>query len=265
MQPVGIFDSGVGGLGILKALSQQLPSQDLIYLADNNNLPFGQKTTAQLQKITSKIVEHLIAKHNIKLAIVACNTASVSSLAYLREKYSIPIVGVVPVVKPACEFSQVKKVAILATPYTARSEYQRQLISKYGDGTEVLSIACPGLVELIESGLSNDCHTLEKLGEYLSPALAIGVDVIGLSCTHYPFLRNQIKKLLPAGIKIIDANDAVVKHVVKVLEQLHNNQLKLERRQAKYAFYVTKQPEQFQIVAQRLIGEIVNNVNLVVL
>ena len=115
MQPIGIFDSGVGGLGIFKAIAQQLPGQDLIYFADNNNLPFGQKTTAQLQQITSKIMDHLIATHNIKLAVVACNTASVSSLSYLREKYSlreknpIPIVGVVPVVKPACELSKAKK------------------------------------------------------------------------------------------------------------------------------------------------------------
>lgn len=271
MRPIGIFDSGVGGLGIFKAIAQRLPGQDLIYFADNNNLPFGQKTTEQLQQITGKIVDYLVATHNIKLAVVACNTASVSSLSYLREKYSlceknsIPIVGVVPVVKPACELSKVKKVAILATLHTTNSEYQKQLIAQYGNGMQVLSIACPDLVDLVEAGLFDDSHTQEKLREYLAPAIALGVDVIGLSCTHYPFLRSQIQRLLPAGVAIVDANDAVARQVVKVQSQVLDEQADLARRAASYTFYVTKQPELFQSVAQRLIGQMVGDVTLIYL
>lgn len=284
MQPIGIFDSGVGGLGIFKAVARQLPGQDLIYFADNNNLPFGQKTAEQLQQITSKILDYLITMHNIKLAVVACNTASVSSLSYLREKYSIPIVGVVPVVKPACELSKVKKVAILATLHTTNSEYQKHLIAQYGMGIEVLSIACPGLVELIEAGLFDDLRTQEKLREYLAPALDIGVDVIGLSCTHYPFLRAQMQRLLPEGVIIVDANDSVARQVVKVNGKILAGEMSADKiisgqavlpdgqvrltdvlpaGSAKYSFYVTKEPEQFKIVAQKLVDPIVPNVTLV--
>ncbi|KKQ11600.1 MAG: glutamate racemase [Candidatus Babeliales bacterium] len=269
MQPIGIFDSGVGGLGIFKAIAQQLPEQDLIYFADNNNLPFGQKTTEQLQQITSKILDYLISTHNIKIAVVACNTASVSSLSYLREKYpTIPIVGAVPVIKPACELSKNKKVAILATLHTTNSEYQKQLIAQYGSGVEVLSIACPDLVDLVEAGLFDDPHTQEKLQEYLSPAIALGVDVVGLACTHYPFLRVQIQKLLPEGVIILDSNDAVARQVVKVQSKiLASNALDKQpgfsEKTAKYSFYVTKEPEKFQVVARKLLGEIIDSVSLI--
>jgi glutamate racemase len=278
MRPIGILDSGVGGLGIFKAIARQIPGQDLIYLADNKNLPFGEKNTAQLQQITGKILDYLIKIHNIKMAVVACNTASVSSLTYLREKYSIPIVGVVPVVKPACELSKNKKVAILATLHTTNSEYQKQLIAQYGAGAgvEVLSIACPDLVGLVEAGLFDDQCTQEKLREYLAPALELGVDVVGLSCTHYPFLRAQIQQLLPPGVIIIDANDAVARQVVKVNSKIlddmveSNIQARLPgahagflERPARYSFYVTKEPEKFRMVAQKLLGELFDSVTLI--
>ena len=269
MQPIGIFDSGVGGLGIFKAIAQQLPEQGIVYFADNNNLPFGQKTTEQLQQITSKILDYLILKHNIKIAVVACNTASVSSLSYLREKYpTISIVGAVPVVKPACELSKTKKVAILATLHTTNSEYQKRLIAQYGNGIEVLSIACPDLVDLVEVGLVDDLYTQEKLREYLSPAVALGVDVVGLACTHYPFLHAQIKKLLPHGVIILDSNDAVARQVVKVQSKilagnLLDQKLVFPGESAKYSFYVTKEPDRFQAVARKLLGEMVDSVNMV--
>lgn len=260
MHPIGIFDSGVGGLGIFRTVAKQLPHQDIIYFADNNNLPFGQKSTEQLQQITSKILDYLVHVHDVKLAVVACNTASVSSLTYLRKKYSIPIVGAVPVVKPVCEFSKAKKVAILATLHTTNSEYQKQLIAQYGKGVEVLSIACPGLVELVETGLFDDSYTLEKLKQYLEPAIAMGVDVVGLGCTHYPFLRDQIKKLLPSGVMIIDSNDSVARQVCKVQrevlgEKVDEMQAGELQNAAKYLFYVTKQTDAFQIVAQKFLGE----------
>lgn len=272
MQPIGIFDSGVGGLGIFKAIAQQLPEQDLIYFADNNNLPFGQKTTEQLQQITSKILDYLILKHNIKIAVVACNTASVSSLLYLREKYpNIPIVGAVPVVKPACQLSKNKKVAILATLHTTNSDYQKQLIAQYGKGIEVLSIACPELVDLVEAGRFDDPYTQDKLREYLAPAIELGVDVIGLACTHYPFLRAEIQKLLPDGEVIVDSNEPVARQVVKVYNQMLDNKAldrpitlsEVKKQSAKYSFYVTKNPEQFHKVTQRLIGDMFSGVNLI--
>ena len=268
MYSLGIFDSGVGGLGIFKSIAQQLPGQDIIYFADSKNLPFGQKTTEQLHQITGRILHHLIVKHDIKLAVIACNTASVSSLLYLRQKFSIPIVGAVPVVKPACELSIAKKVAILATPHTTNSEYQKQLIAQYGKGVEVLSIACPDLVGLIETGLFDDVKTQDKLREYLTPAIDAGVDVVGLACTHYPFLKTQIQRLLPPGVMILDSNDAVAKQVVKVHnrileDKVFDKSVDLSEKVAKYSFFVTKQPEQFQLVTQKLLGEMFKEVTLI--
>ncbi len=263
MCAIGIFDSGVGGLGIFKAVVQYLPAEDIIYLADNKNSPFGQKTTEELHQITSKILDYLIYVHNIKLAVVACNTASVSSLAYLREKYSIPIVGTVPVVKPACELSKAKKVAILATLHTANSDYQKNLISQFGGGIEVLSIACPDLVDLIEAGLLEDIRIEDRLKTYLAPAIKNGVDVVGLACTHYPFLREQMRRILPAGVEIIDSNDSVARQVFKVNSKIPVDQAEVQKKSGEYSFYVTKQPEKFQAVAQNLIGQMVSDISLI--
>ncbi len=257
MQPIGIFDSGVGGLGILKAVAALLPAQDIVYVADNANFPFGQKTPEQLQQITAKIVRFLVGQHHAKLIIIACNTASVSSLDYLRKHFSVPIVGVVPVVKPACEQSTVKKIAILATTATAQSLYQQDLIKKYGSGVQVFAIACPGLVTQVEAGDFDSDVTKQLLQTYLQPALDAGVDVIGLSCTHFPFLIDQIKKLVSPAVVIIDSNEAVARHAVRVLQQKKEA---LQSTRGRYQLFVTKEPERFQKVAQRLVGDMAHDV-----
>ena len=288
---IGVFDSGVGGLGIFKAVAALLPAQDIVYVADNANLPFGQKTTEQLQRITEKIVRFLVEQQHVKLVIVACNTASVSSLEYLRQNFSVPIVGVVPVVKPACEQSKVKKVAILATKVTAESAYQQELIKKYANGASVLSIGCPGLVELVEAGLLDAPETHALLKQYLAPALDAGVDIIGLACTHYPFLIEQIKKIVPPSVVIIDSNEAVARHVVRLLASLSDSEGQPrscgagDKRGAchpglavpgealseardpgsRLIVFATKEPERFHKVAQRLIGDLAHDVPLIVL
>ncbi len=260
MQPIGIFDSGVGGLGIFNAIAQRLPHQDIIYIADNNNLPFGEKTTEHLQIITSKILKYLITEHNVKLVVAACNTASTSSLAYLREHFSVPIVGVVPVVKPACEQTKTKKVAILATPFTARSAYQQELIAKHAGDVQVISIPCPDLVGLIEAGELESPLLTQKLMEYINPALATGVDVIGLACTHYPFVRQQIEKLVPPHVVIMDSNEAIARHVERLLSDAANQSIS---NTGKHIFYVTKEPLKFKRVAQKLLAQPVNNISLI--
>jgi glutamate racemase len=259
MQPIGIFDSGVGGLGIFNAIAQRLPHQDIIYIADNNNLPFGEKTTEQLQNITSKIVDFLVAQHDVKLVVAACNTASTSSLAYLREHFSVPIVGVVPVVKPACEQTKTKKVAILATPFTARSAYQQELIAKYAGDIQVLSIACPDLVGLVEAGELDSPLMVQKLKEYIDPAIQAGADVIGLACTHYPFVRKQIEQIVPSHVAIMDSNEAIARHVERLIAGMPDQPVS---GAGKHTFYVTKEPAKFQQVAQILLGCSIDKVSL---
>jgi glutamate racemase len=260
-QPIGIVDSGVGGLGIFREISKLLPNENLIYLADNNNLPMGEKTEEQIRQISTKIFNFLISKHNIKMGVVACNTLSVSSLDHLRKNFSIPIVGTVPVVKPSCELTQAKKIAILATRVTANSQYQKDLISKYCNSVQALSIGCPGLVEFIEDGLLDSPELQEKLKQFLAPAIEIGVDVVGLACTHYPFIKPQIKKLLPEKTQILDSNEAVAKQVVRLISQEKVS----ENSSPSHTFFVTKNAEKFENVGKTLIGDLVSKVSLVVL
>ena len=240
LQPIGIFDSGVGGLGIFKKIKELLPNEDIVYFADNKNLPFGEKSVEELQKITTDILNFLIKKHNIKMAVVACNTASTTCLEYLRNKFTIPIIGVVPVVKPACELSKTKKIAILATPATVNSDYQKELIKKFSKDVQVISIACPDLVGFVESGEIDSQRVIEKLKEYLLPAINNQVDVIGLGCTHFPFLKEQIKKLVSDDVIILDSNDAVAKQAVKILSTFPSEQIADKTHVPKYVFYGIK-------------------------
>jgi glutamate racemase len=262
-QPIGIFDSGVGGLGIFKEVAKRLPNENLIYFADSKNIPYGAKSSEEIQQLTARIIDFLISEHNIKMAVVACNTATTSSLDYLRGRFSVPIVGAVPVVKPACEQSKTKKIAILATVATIKSKYHENLIQKFGHGVEVLSIACPGLVELVEQGTLDSPELMAKLNEYLKPVLQASVDVIGLGCTHYPFLIESIRKIVGQNVAILDSNIPVASQVVRVLGDLPSEQHASQNQKNQHIFYTTKDDKKFKILAEQLLNTTVETVKLV--
>lgn len=260
MATIGVIDSGVGGLGIFKLLVEQMHNHSLVYCADNKNMPFGDKNSDELQHIAYKMVSFLIERHKVDLIVVACNTLSVSALDFLRKRFAVPFVGVVPVVKPACEQSKVKKIAILATPMTAASAYQKELIAKYAKGAQVLNIACPDLARLIEEGRGDEPIVLEKLAEYLKPVLDNNVDVVGLACTHYPFIRHHIAGLLPLAVSILDSNEAVARRAVMLIQESISSQPRYIH------VYVTRDPENFKQIAQKLVGvNIINDVMLAAL
>ncbi len=254
-----MFDSGVGGLGIFQAVAHLLPSEDIVYVAGNKYMPFGQKTTEEVQQISEKIVQFLIDKHQVKMVVVACNTATITSIAYLRSKFTIPFVGVVPVVKPACEQTKTGCVAILSTPLTAGGAYIHELITKFGDGVRVLSIGSPGLAELVDSGMVNTPEMELLLRKFIAPALENNADIIGLCCTHYSFVREQLQKIVGPLVTIVDSNDPVARQVKRVLAAMPDG-LVPEGRQPKYQFYATKDAKNFEIVAQQLIGDLVAGV-----
>lgn len=260
MRPIGIFDSGVGGLGILSLIAKKLPHYDLVYVADNANLPFGQKSVDQLNQITEKIVRFLVKQHQVQLVVIACNTATVTSINYLRQRFTVPIVGAVPVVKPTCEQTKTTRVAIMATPTTINSEYLKNLIAQYANGANVLPISCPGLAELVDAGDLQSPQLLEALKRYLEPALAHNVDVIGLGCTQYPFLREIIKKLIPPHVIILDSNEPVANQVERVLSSQSNEGSSCQHSPT-YTFYATKDAQVFCSVAQQLVGPIVKKVS----
>ncbi|HBS47822.1 TPA: glutamate racemase [Candidatus Dependentiae bacterium] len=255
-QPIGIFDSGVGGLGIFQKIAEPLPNEDLIYIGDNKNCPYGEKTVEELQQITTKLLNFLVTNHDIKIAVIACNTASTTCLDYLRERFTIPIIGVVPTVKPACEITKTKQVAILGTSRTVNSAYQKKLIEQFatGKGINVLGIACPDLVSLVESGQLEGPEVEEKLREYLALAIRNQADVVGLSCTHFPFLKQQIKKLLPKEVIILDSNEAVAKQVVRILSTLPPEMIAATDHKPNYTVYATKNLDIFKKTAKKLIG-----------
>lgn len=253
-RPIGIFDSGTGGLGIFKAIAERLPHHDLVYVADNANLPFGEKTVEQLNHITENIVRFFIERHDVQMVVIACNTATVTSLDYLRQQFSIPIVGAVPVVKPACQLSKNKRVAILATPTTAASSYLKNLITQYGIDIDVLAIGCPGLANLVDTGNLDSPEITTLLKRFLAPVIEHNVDVIGLGCTQYPFLRDQIIKLIPYPVTILDSNDPVAKQVERLINT-HPEAINTSH-QATYTLHTTKDAPHFCVVAQKLIGPI---------
>jgi len=218
-RPIGIFDSGVGGLTIRQAIARQLPSERLIYLADTAHFPYGGRDAADLEAISLAIVDALRAL-GCKLVVVACNTASVAALPALRCAYpGLPFVGVVPVVKLLAERTRSGVIPLLSTPSTAGSPYLADLAARFAPGLRFMSIGCPGLADAVEAGDTGSAATLAMLRRYLAPVLDAGADVLGLGCTHYPFLRSQIDALLGPAVAVYDSAEPVARRVAALLQE----------------------------------------------
>ncbi len=232
-QPIGIIDSGVGGLTITQALIKKLPYESIIYIADSKNCPYGEKSKEEIYKLTKKMIDFLIEK-KIKLLIIACNTITVTSIDKLRKDYpSVPIVGIVPVIKTAVEKTKNGRIGIFSTVATAKSRYQKDLIQKFGKDCQVLNIGSSKLVPLIENldfEAVNDVLQTE-----LEPFKKAKIDILALGCSHFPLIRDQIKKLLP-GVLILDSSGAVSRQVRRVLK---NNKMLSKSTNSDYNFYTT--------------------------
>ncbi|KKQ12185.1 MAG: Glutamate racemase [candidate division TM6 bacterium GW2011_GWF2_36_6] len=261
-RPIGVFDSGVGGLSIVSALAQALPAEDFVYVAANKYMPFGQKTAEEIQAISEKIVHFLIKQHNVKLVVIACNTATVTSIDYLRKRFSMPFVGVVPVVKPACALTKSRCVAILSTPLTSSGEYIKSLIATFGKDINVLNIACPGLADLVEMGKGDSLEVETLLQELVLPAQEQGADVYGLCSTHYSFVREPLQKITGSGVCILDAIIPVTHRVMRVLSDSQEVSTS-DKKVATCTFYATTQSATFQAVGQELIGPMMRSVQLI--
>jgi glutamate racemase len=218
MANIGVFDSGLGGLWILKYLEQELPGYNYIYYADQAHLPYGSKTPDEITEFSSGIVDFLIEK-DCKLIVIACNTATSASIAKLREKYLVPFVGMEPAVKPASELSKTGHIGVLATKVTAEGQKLHDNIEKFATDVEVHTVIGTGLVELVEEGKADTDEAEELLRTYLEPLLNKNIDQLVLGCTHYAFLINRIKKIVGDKVNIIDPAPAVVKRVKQLLEE----------------------------------------------
>lgn len=217
--PIGVFDSGVGGLSILIEIRKTLPAEDLLYLADTSHCPYGVKPLEEIRERVLAVSEYLMAL-GAKAIVVACNSASVAGLDHVREVHpEIPIVGVEPAVKPAHDRTRSGKIGVLATDMTLSGERFSLLVEKYGTGIEVYTQPAPGLVELVEAGKLDGAETEQVLKKYLTPLFEKGVDTLVLGCTHYPFLKPVIARIAGPDIEILDTGAAVARQTAKVITQ----------------------------------------------
>lgn len=244
-QPIGVFDSGVGGLSVAKEIRQLLPLEDLIYYADSAYCPYGDKDPEIIRQRERSIVEFLLSQ-GAKLIVVACNTASSTGLEELRKLFNVPIVGMEPGVKPAVAATRNGKIGVLATGVTIGGNRFASLVQRYAENTKVITQPCPGLVELIEHGKLEEPETEEFLKGFLQPILDQGADTVVLGCTHYPFLRPMIERLAGPGIAVIDTGAAVAKQVCKVLGE--NNLAVQEGPQGTEQFFTSGNQDEVEKV-----------------
>lgn len=217
-QPIGLFDSGIGGTSIWKEVIKLLPNENTIYLADSKNAPYGEKSTDEIIALSIKNTEFLIAK-GCKIIIVACNTATTNAIDYLRKTYSIPFIGIEPAIKPAALNSKTNAIGILATKGTLSSKLFEKTANEYTKNITKIEQDGEGLVPLIEQGKLNSEETYNLLTTYLKPMLAFNIDHLVLGCTHYPYLIPQIENILGKQVKIIDSGEAVAKQTKAILER----------------------------------------------
>lgn len=218
--PIGVFDSGVGGISVLKHIRAQLPHEDLLYVADSKYAPYGSKTAAEITARCFAIADFLIAQ-NAKALVVACNTATAAAIDAMRAKYDLPIFGMEPAVKSAASASKNGIIGVLATVGTLKSAQFAALLESYGRNVEVVTQACIGLVECVERGELKNQNTLALIQQYCKPLLDEGADTIVLGCTHYPFVRPLIEQVVGPDVALIDTGAAVAKHLQKRLLALN--------------------------------------------
>lgn len=223
--PIGIFDSGIGGLSVLSKIQSQLPGESLIYVADSLNAPYGTKDNLIILRRAIIIVDFLIKHHQIKLLVIACNTATAAAIKELRSIYSIPIVGMEPAIKPANEASALKKVGILATEGTLKSSKFSALLDTYSGDTQFYTQPCVGLVELIEQGHLESKEIITLVHKNLMPLYEKNVDVIVLGCTHFIFIKNIVEDFFDKKVTVIETGSAVAIQVQRKLNEfsLENN------------------------------------------
>ena len=217
--PVGVFDSGVGGLSVAREIMALLPAQPIIYLADQAHAPYGQRPLTEIRALSEGIARFLLAE-GAGVIVIACNTASAAALHGLREQFpAVPFVGMEPAVKPAVEHTRTGQVGVIATAATFQGELFASLLDRYAGRVAIHTQICPELVPLVEAGELDSPRARGAVAQYLAPLLAAGIDQLVLGCTHYPFLRPLIEEMAGAGVAVIDPAPAVARQTGRVLAQ----------------------------------------------
>ncbi|MBX5449097.1 glutamate racemase [Thermogemmatispora sp.] len=255
--PIGVFDSGVGGLTILSALRQELPSEDYIYVGDTAHCPYGLRSEAEITQLVLEIGRFLVER-GVKLIVVACNAASQAALATLRSTFPVPFVGVVPAVKPAAQLTRKGRIGIIATNQAARSPYLQQLIADFARDLETYTHGCSELVTLVERGELDSPLAEEVVRQALSPVLSKDIDVLVLGCTHFPALRPVIERVAGNNVQVIDSGAAIARRTRSVLEAaaLLKPSIKQGKQEAPghLEVWCSGDPASFREIASRILG-----------
>jgi glutamate racemase len=250
--PIGIFDSGIGGLSVLCAVREILPGESLVYLADQAHVPYGPRSLEQVRAFSEGITRYLLAQ-DAKLIVVACNTASAAALHHLRQVFpQVPFVGMEPAVKPAAEHTQSGVVGVLATPATFQGELFASVVERFANGVTVLQDTCPGLVMEVDAGNLDTPQVCAILERALKPMLAQGIDTVVLGCTHFPYVIPIIKTIVGPGVRVIDPAPAIARQVERLLE---THGLRSPEKKTNLVRYLTTgDPKKMESLLPGLIG-----------
>ena len=255
---IGVFDSGLGGLTVVKELMRQLPSEDIVYFGDTARVPYGTKSKESIIRFSQENVEVLL-KHKVKMVVVACNSSSSYALGVLRKNFRIPIVGVItPGAKKAIATTKSMKIGVIATSATIASREYEKTIKHYGKTVKVLSMACPLFVPLIEEGWAERPVTLKIAKEYLAPLKKANIDTLILGCTHYPLLKNTLQKVVGKDVILVDSAKEVAYEVKEILIQMGKR--KISARKAHYTFLISDRPQAFGKIAKNFLGREIKHI-----
>jgi glutamate racemase len=257
-RPIGVFDSGLGGLTVVKELIHHLPNERIVYFGDTARVPYGTKSGETIIRYSREIVRALL-KHKVKMVVVACNTASSLALDVLKKEFDLPLLGVIePGARKAVDVTRNKKVGIIATSSTVKSEKYTKTIIKLNKNIVVTSRACPLFVPLVEEGWFDHAVTYQVAQQYLGDMKKKKIDTLILGCTHYPLLKDVLHSVMGPRVQLVDSAQEVALQVKELLTKTKLLRTRLGPRQ--HMFIVSDEPEQFQRLAKRFLGGGVKNV-----
>jgi glutamate racemase len=260
-RPIGVFDSGVGGLTVVKQLMKKLPSENIIYFGDTARIPYGTKSEEIVRRFALEDSFFLLEK-NVKIVVVACNTASSVAVSMLQTILDVPVIGVIePGAEAAVRNSRNRKIGVIGTAATIRSSSYRKKVLQSSNKAQVISQACPLFVSLVEEGWIEDEATILIARRYLQTMIENHVDTLILGCTHYPLLKNTIQKVLGDDVRLIDSGVETAITVAKILEE--KRMLANPDQIAKNKFYLSDMPYKFQEIAERFLERTIPHVETV--
>ena len=259
--PIGVFDSGIGGLTVAKSLFEILPNENIIYVGDTARLPYGTKSKETVTKYSIEITKFLLNK-NVKMVVVACNTASSVALPYLKRISNVPVLGVIkPGSKAAVSVTNNFKIGVIGTLGTIQSFAYKTQIHQFDRNIEVFSKACSLFVQLAEDGWTENKISEMIAKEYLSDFKNLKIDTLILGCTHYPVLKKVISKVIGKKIKLIDSGEEAAKEVKRILEQ--ENLINKQKKNGQHKFFVTDFQKKFKEISERFLGQPIHDVRKV--